>query len=131
MLVPYDLGSGLFLLSRYLMGNDPAGWLAIDPENGIVSANGDLDRESDFAKNGTYVALVLAVDDGNSCMPGSWGPEGRDPLPGWCSFCRVASQVGSGVESLLVSLNASPSTAVLQISIPDRVGEWAVSLQPP
>ncbi|NXU85346.1 CADH1 protein, partial [Xiphorhynchus elegans] len=46
----------------YRMGSDPAGWLAIDPENGIVTAAQPLDRESAHAINSTYKAIVLAVD---------------------------------------------------------------------
>ncbi|NXE16547.1 CADH1 protein, partial [Lophotis ruficrista] len=46
----------------YRMGSDPAGWLAIDPENGIVTAAQPLDRESVHAINSTYKAIVLAVD---------------------------------------------------------------------
>ncbi|NXU56123.1 CADH1 protein, partial [Turnix velox] len=48
----------------YRMGSDPAGWLAIDPENGIVTATQALDRESVHAINSTYKAIVLAVDNG-------------------------------------------------------------------
>ncbi|XP_032051785.1 cadherin-1-like [Aythya fuligula] len=48
----------------YRMGSDPAGWLAIDPENGIVTAAQPLDRESVHAINSTYKAIVLAVDNG-------------------------------------------------------------------
>ncbi|NWS74232.1 CADH1 protein, partial [Crotophaga sulcirostris] len=49
----------------YRMGNDPAGWLAIDPENGIVTVAQPMDRESVHAINSTYKALVLAVDNGS------------------------------------------------------------------
>ncbi|NXA34945.1 CADH1 protein, partial [Eudromia elegans] len=48
----------------YRMGSDPAGWLAIDPENGIITATQALDRESPHALNSTYKAIVLAVDNG-------------------------------------------------------------------
>ncbi|KAM9183016.1 cadherin-1-like [Mergus octosetaceus] len=48
----------------YRMGSDPAGWLAIDPENGIITAAQPLDRESVHAINSTYKAIVLAVDNG-------------------------------------------------------------------
>lgn len=61
---------------RYLVGHDPAGWLAVHPENGLVTARDHLDRESPFAKNSTYAAVLLAVDDGEghergpcSCRP--------------------------------------------------------------
>lgn len=49
---------------RYLVGHDPAGWLAVHPENGLVTARDHLDRESPFVKNSTYMAVLLAVDDG-------------------------------------------------------------------
>ncbi|NWZ34845.1 CADH1 protein, partial [Brachypodius atriceps] len=49
----------------YRMGSDPAGWLAIDPENGIVTAAQPLDRESAHAINSTYKAIILAVDNGS------------------------------------------------------------------
>ncbi|XP_048814728.1 B-cadherin [Lagopus muta] len=49
---------------KYVMGSDPAGWLAVHPENGIITAREQLDRESPFTKNSTYMAVLLAVDDG-------------------------------------------------------------------
>ncbi|NXT41627.1 CADH1 protein, partial [Pelecanoides urinatrix] len=55
----------------YRMGSDPAGWLAIDPENGIVTAAQPLDRESVHAINSTYKAIVLAVDSGSPDSTGT------------------------------------------------------------
>ncbi|OXB65094.1 hypothetical protein ASZ78_008377 [Callipepla squamata] len=49
---------------RYMVGSDPAGWLAVHSENGLITAREQLDRESPFTKNSTYVAVLLAVDDG-------------------------------------------------------------------
>ncbi|XP_027600321.2 B-cadherin-like isoform X2 [Pipra filicauda] len=51
---------------KYLVGHDPAGWLAVHPDNGLVTARDHLDRESPFTKNSTYMALLLAVDDGDT-----------------------------------------------------------------
>ncbi|NXT90222.1 CADHK protein, partial [Anhinga rufa] len=56
---------------KYLMGHDPAGWLAVHPENGLVTARDHLDRESPFAKNSTYTAVLLAVDDGSPPATGT------------------------------------------------------------
>ncbi|KAK2530191.1 B-cadherin-like protein [Columba guinea] len=56
---------------KYLMGHDPAGWLAVHPENGLVTARDHLDRESPFAKNSTYAAMLLAVDDGSPPATGT------------------------------------------------------------
>ncbi|KAM6300614.1 cadherin-1-like [Aegotheles albertisi] len=55
----------------YRMGNDPAGWLAIDPETGIVTVAQPLDRESPNAINSTYQAIVLAVDNGSPDATGT------------------------------------------------------------
>ncbi|XP_065496830.1 B-cadherin-like [Caloenas nicobarica] len=56
---------------KYLVGHDPAGWLAVHPENGLVTARDHLDRESPFAKNSTYAAVLLAVDDGSPPATGT------------------------------------------------------------
>ncbi|NXT76008.1 CADHK protein, partial [Zapornia atra] len=56
---------------KYLIGHDPAGWLAVHPENGLVTARDHLDRESPFTKNSTYSAMLLAVDDGSPPATGT------------------------------------------------------------
>lgn len=56
--------------SSYHMLRDPAGWLAIDPDSGQVTATGVLDREDEqFVMNNVYEVLVLATDDGESFLP--------------------------------------------------------------
>ncbi|XP_062997036.1 cadherin-1 [Elgaria multicarinata webbii] len=49
---------------RYKIGNDPAGWLKINPESGVIETRDALDRESEFVKNSTYMALIWATDNG-------------------------------------------------------------------
>ncbi|NWT03158.1 CADHK protein, partial [Mionectes macconnelli] len=56
---------------KYLVGHDPAGWLAVHPDNGLVTARNHLDRESPFTKNSTYMAVLLAVDDGSPPATGT------------------------------------------------------------
>ncbi|NWX43668.1 CADHK protein, partial [Steatornis caripensis] len=56
---------------KYLMGHDPAGWLAVHAETGLVTARDHLDRESLFTKNSTYAAMLLAVDDGSPPATGT------------------------------------------------------------
>ncbi|KAM6430779.1 cadherin-3 isoform 1-T1 [Liasis olivaceus] len=56
---------------RYLLGSDPADWLAVHPESGIVTTKAPLDRESSFTQNNTYMAIVLAVDDGSPAATGT------------------------------------------------------------
>ncbi|NWI19803.1 CADHK protein, partial [Crypturellus soui] len=48
----------------YLLANDPAGWLAVQPDSGLVTTRAPLDRESPFARNSSYAAVLLAVDNG-------------------------------------------------------------------
>nr|AAH68940.1 Xb-cad protein [Xenopus laevis] len=48
----------------YFIGNDPARWLTINKDNGIVTGNGNLDRESEYVKNNTYTVIMLVTDDG-------------------------------------------------------------------
>ncbi|GAB0195374.1 hypothetical protein GRJ2_002002700 [Grus japonensis] len=55
----------------YRMGNDPAGWLDIDPNSGIVTVAQPLDREAVHAINSTYKAIVLAVDSGSPDATGT------------------------------------------------------------
>ncbi|KAM4017829.1 cadherin-1-like isoform 1-T3 [Anomaloglossus baeobatrachus] len=55
----------------YYIGNDPARWLSVNPENGIITGNGQLDRESMFVKNNTYKAIILAVDNGSPVTTGT------------------------------------------------------------
>ncbi|XP_066440072.1 cadherin-1-like [Eleutherodactylus coqui] len=76
--VPEDLPSGQQITSYtaqdpdkaqnqkivYSIGLDPAGWLSVNPENGIITGNGQLDRESIFVTNNTYQAIILAADSG-------------------------------------------------------------------
>ncbi|KAI4883910.1 hypothetical protein NFI96_021125 [Prochilodus magdalenae] len=48
----------------YRVGADPAGWLSVDTETGLVKVRSPMDRESPFVKEGRYTALILAMDDG-------------------------------------------------------------------
>ncbi|KAL6461400.1 hypothetical protein MHYP_G00295440 [Metynnis hypsauchen] len=47
----------------YLVGTDPAGWVSVDEETGLVKVRSPMDRESPFVKDGIYKALILAMDD--------------------------------------------------------------------
>ncbi|XP_061101140.1 B-cadherin-like [Conger conger] len=48
---------------RYKLGDDPAGWLNVNRETGLIKARSPMDRESPFVKGGRYRALILAIDD--------------------------------------------------------------------
>ncbi|XP_061449722.1 B-cadherin-like isoform X2 [Rhineura floridana] len=49
---------------RYFIGSDPAGWLKINPETGIIETRAPLDRESEFVRDSTYMAIIFASDNG-------------------------------------------------------------------
>ncbi|KAJ8271316.1 hypothetical protein COCON_G00101750 [Conger conger] len=47
----------------YKSGDDPAGWLNVNKETGLIKVRSPMDRESPFVKGGRYRALILAIDD--------------------------------------------------------------------
>uniref|UniRef100_A0AAR2KMH9 Cadherin domain-containing protein n=1 Tax=Pygocentrus nattereri TaxID=42514 RepID=A0AAR2KMH9_PYGNA len=47
----------------YRVGSDPAGWVSVDGETGLVKVSSPMDRESPFVKDDIYKALILAMDD--------------------------------------------------------------------
>uniref|UniRef100_A0A8C6XTY7 Cadherin-1 n=1 Tax=Naja naja TaxID=35670 RepID=A0A8C6XTY7_NAJNA len=49
---------------RYSVRSDPAGWLKIDPETGVIKSKASLDRESAFVKDNIYKAIIVASDNG-------------------------------------------------------------------
>jgi len=46
----------------YKIGSDPAGWLAVEKDTGVIKVKAPMDRESPFVKSGQYKALILALD---------------------------------------------------------------------
>ncbi|XP_019214209.1 cadherin-like protein 26 [Oreochromis niloticus] len=55
----------------YKVGNDPAGWVTVDPLTGNITMIKTPDRESPHVVNGTYTILVYAVDKGIPPMTGT------------------------------------------------------------
>ncbi|XP_013359392.1 PREDICTED: cadherin-3 [Chinchilla lanigera] len=56
----------------YHILRDPAGWLAMDPDSGQITAAGLLDREDErFVNNNVYKVTVLATDNGNPPATGT------------------------------------------------------------
>ncbi|KAL7830942.1 hypothetical protein SRHO_G00304440 [Serrasalmus rhombeus] len=47
----------------YRVGSDPADWVTVDGETGLVKVRSPMDRESPFVKDGIYKAQILAMDD--------------------------------------------------------------------
>ncbi|XP_007198241.2 cadherin-3 isoform X3 [Balaenoptera acutorostrata] len=61
-----DPDKGSQKISYHIL-RDPAGWLAMDPASGQVTAAGVLDREDEqFVRTNIYEVMVLATDDGDT-----------------------------------------------------------------
>ncbi|KAM9269070.1 cadherin-1-like [Cariama cristata] len=118
---------------RYRMGSDPAGWLAIDPENGIVTVAQPLDRESVHAINSTYKAIVLAVDSGSPDATGTGtlllllqdvNDNGPTPEPRFFDICNRQPE-----EQMLsiVDKDLAPNTYPFQAALEHGSGtNWTV-----
>ncbi|KAF5919560.1 hypothetical protein HPG69_000159 [Diceros bicornis minor] len=66
-----DPDKGSQKISYHIL-RDPAGWLAMDLDSGLVTAAGVLDREDErFVKNNIYEVMVLATDDGSPPTTGT------------------------------------------------------------
>uniref|UniRef100_A0A8C4X252 Cadherin domain-containing protein n=1 Tax=Eptatretus burgeri TaxID=7764 RepID=A0A8C4X252_EPTBU len=53
---------------RFQVVDDPADWVSIDPNTGVLTAKKSMDRESRFVKNNTYTIKVSATKQGSPPM---------------------------------------------------------------
>lgn len=53
-----------YVCLRYMIGEDPADWVTVDPVTGEITTSKILDRESAFVKDSIYTITVYAVDNG-------------------------------------------------------------------
>ncbi|XP_025064923.1 cadherin-3 isoform X1 [Alligator sinensis] len=120
---------------KYSIGSDPAGWLAIDPDHGIVTVKEPLDRESVFVQDSTYTAIVLAADDGTPPATGTGtllltlldvNDNGPEPEPRDFVVCNrnPEPQVLS-----IVDKDLPPNTGPFQAELSHGSGaSWAVEM---
>ncbi|KAK9972667.1 hypothetical protein ABG768_025956 [Culter alburnus] len=64
-----DIGKSQKIM--YKIGNDPAGWLSVNQDTGMIKVKKPMDRESSYVKDGKYKAIILAVDDDNTPATGT------------------------------------------------------------
>ncbi|XP_036440311.1 B-cadherin-like [Colossoma macropomum] len=96
----------------YRVGTDPAGWLSVDGETGLIKVRSPMDRESPFVKDGTYKALILAMDD--------------DPVPATGTGTLVielkdVNDNAPSIEERMITVCNKESTPVL-LSVTDKDG---------
>nr|XP_060644417.1 B-cadherin-like [Anolis sagrei ordinatus] len=110
---------------RYSIGSDPAGWLRINAENGIIESRSELDRESPFVQNSTYVALILASDSGSPPATGTGtlllylqdiNDNGPEPDPRAIAVCNQSPEPQVlGIVDKDLPPNTGPFSAVLEL----------------
>ncbi|XP_075427493.1 cadherin-like protein 26 isoform X10 [Ascaphus truei] len=49
---------------KYIIDKDPASWLSVNEDTGVLKTKAQLDRESDHVTSSTYTATIVAIDDG-------------------------------------------------------------------
>uniref|UniRef100_UPI003AABCAE9 cadherin-like protein 26 n=1 Tax=Centroberyx gerrardi TaxID=166262 RepID=UPI003AABCAE9 len=55
----------------YMVGDDPDGWVTVDPQTGHITTANIPDRESPHVVNSVYTILLHAVDNGEPPMTGT------------------------------------------------------------
>ncbi|KAG7468591.1 hypothetical protein MATL_G00144540 [Megalops atlanticus] len=56
---------------RFIMEDDPAGWLHVNKETGLIKVKSPMDRESPFVKDGKYKVIILAYDNDDTPATGT------------------------------------------------------------
>ncbi|KAI1889930.1 hypothetical protein AGOR_G00167980 [Albula goreensis] len=66
-----DPDSSMTQTVRFQIENDPARWLNIITETGLIKVKSPMDRESSFVKDGKYRATILAFDNDKTPATGT------------------------------------------------------------
>ncbi|XP_073669071.1 cadherin-like protein 26 [Paramisgurnus dabryanus] len=66
-----DMDGGHDNTFKFIVGEDPAGWVTIHPETGLISTTKVVDRESEYVNGSTYKVILYAVDNGQPPLTGT------------------------------------------------------------
>ncbi|XP_073730959.1 cadherin-like protein 26 [Misgurnus anguillicaudatus] len=66
-----DMDGGHENTFKFIVGEDPAGWVTIHPKTGLISSAKVLDRESEYVNGSTYKVILYAVDNGQPPLTGT------------------------------------------------------------
>ncbi|XP_018090472.1 cadherin-like protein 26 isoform X2 [Xenopus laevis] len=56
---------------RFYIANDPADWVTVDENTGVITTKKELDRESPYVNKTLYACVIHAIDDGDPSQTGS------------------------------------------------------------
>ncbi|XP_030649716.1 B-cadherin [Chanos chanos] len=98
----------------YKTGHDPAGWLTVNKDTGLIKVKSPMDRESLFAKDGKYTATILASDDADVPATGTGTLE--------INLEDVNDNAPTIVERSFLICNKDPAPILLSVTDKDGPG---------
>ncbi|KAL2088487.1 hypothetical protein ACEWY4_015386 [Coilia grayii] len=101
----------------YKISDDPAGWLMVEKDTGVIKVKSTMDRESPLVKDGQYKALILAMD--NYMIPAT----GTGTL--LIQLEDVNDNAPAVVERMVEVCNDEPSPVLLTLTDKDTAGNGA------
>ncbi|XP_069071735.1 B-cadherin-like isoform X1 [Pleurodeles waltl] len=120
----------------YSIDSDPAGWLTIKPDSGIITGNGNLDREAKtFLINDVYKALILATDNGTPPRSGTGtlllkvldvNDNAPEPVPRIFQIC-IQNPLPQNLK--IVDLDLEPHTFPYTVELsPESMENWTAEV---
>uniref|UniRef100_A0A8C4FDM1 Cadherin-1 n=1 Tax=Dicentrarchus labrax TaxID=13489 RepID=A0A8C4FDM1_DICLA len=106
----------------YRIIRDPAGWLNVDKETGLIKVKSVMDRESTFLKDNKYTALIGAYDNGSKCSSYDFVAETGILL-------NLATELASGEYTVVLRVSDAQGLAqdsTVQATVCDCSGEEVI-----
>ncbi|XP_059907435.1 cadherin-1-like [Gadus macrocephalus] len=107
----------------YKIMKDPARWLSVNPDTGLIRVKNGMDRESLYVQDGKYTALIMAYDDDVSPATGTGTLE--------IELEDVNDNIPSINERILTVCNTESAPQLLSVTDadgPDFAAPYTVSL---